>query len=48
MRAREFLMKDGYSFHMDDDCLGRFYEVMFQTYTRIFERLGLTFKAVHR
>jgi len=46
MRAREFLMKDGYSFHMDDDCLGRFYEVMFQTYTRIFERLGLTFKAV--
>ncbi len=46
MRAREFLMKDGYSFHMDDDCLGRFYEVMHQTYTRIFERLGLTFKAV--
>ncbi len=46
MRAREFLMKDGYSFHMDDDCLGQFYQVMHQTYTRIFERLGLNFKAV--
>ncbi|MFW5815698.1 MAG: proline--tRNA ligase, partial [Wenzhouxiangella sp.] len=46
MRAREFLMKDGYSFHMDEACLGRFYQVMFTTYTRIFERLGLKFKAV--
>ncbi|MEE4637882.1 MAG: proline--tRNA ligase [Wenzhouxiangella sp.] len=46
MRAREFLMKDGYSFHMDEDCLGRFYQVMFDTYTRIFQRLGLKFKAV--
>jgi prolyl-tRNA synthetase len=46
MRAREFLMKDGYSFHMDDECLDRFYQVMYQTYTRIFERLGLKFKAV--
>jgi prolyl-tRNA synthetase len=46
MRAREFLMKDGYSFHLDEACLGRFYEVMFKTYTRIFERLGLMFKAV--
>ncbi|NDY94947.1 proline--tRNA ligase [Wenzhouxiangella limi] len=46
MRAREFLMKDGYSFHMDEACLGRFYQVMFDTYTRIFERLGLEFKAV--
>ena len=46
MRAREFLMKDGYSFHMDEACLGRFYQVMFDTYTRIFERLGLKFKAV--
>jgi prolyl-tRNA synthetase len=46
MRAREFLMKDGYSFHMDDDCLDRFYQVMYETYTRIFERLGLKFKAV--
>ena len=46
MRAREFLMKDGYSFHLDEACLGRFYQVMFDTYTRIFERLGLKFKAV--
>ncbi|AKS40826.1 proline--tRNA ligase [Wenzhouxiangella marina] len=46
MRAREFLMKDGYSFHMDADCLDRFYQVMYQTYSRIFERLGLKFKAV--
>ena len=46
MRAREFLMKDGYSFHMDEACLDRFYQLMFATYTRIFERLGLKFKAV--
>ncbi len=46
MRAREFLMKDGYSFHIDGDCLDRFYQVMYQTYSRIFERLGLEFKAV--
>ncbi len=46
MRAREFLMKDGYSFHIDEDCLGRFYQVMFDTYSRIFERLGLRFKPV--
>lgn len=46
MRAREFLMKDGYSFHMDEACMGRFYQVMYDTYTRIFERLGLRFKAV--
>ena len=46
MRAREFLMKDGYSFHLDDDCLGRFYQVMFDTYSRIFKRLGLKFKPV--
>jgi prolyl-tRNA synthetase len=46
MRAREFLMKDGYSFHVDEDCLGRFYQVMFDTYSRIFTRLGLKFKAV--
>ena len=46
MRAREFLMKDGYSFHLDDDCLGRFYQLMYTTYSRIFERLQLHFKAV--
>ncbi len=47
MRAREFLMKDAYSFHLDADCLARTYQVMFDTYTRIFERTGLHFRAVH-
>jgi len=46
MRAREFLMKDGYSFHVDEASLDDFYQVMYQTYTRIFERLELEFKAV--
>lgn len=46
MRAREFLMKDGYSFHIDEHCLNDFYQIMHATYTRIFERLGLHFKAV--
>ncbi len=46
MRAREFLMKDGYSFHMDSASLDAFYQVMHATYSRIFERLGLKFKAV--
>ncbi len=46
MRAREFLMKDGYSFHMSDDSLAEYYQVMFDTYTRIFERLELNFKPV--
>ena len=46
MRAREFLMKDAYSFHLDDADLQRQYEVMYQAYSRIFERLGLRFRAV--
>ena len=46
MRAREFLMKDAYSFHLDKDCLDRTYQVMYDTYTRIFTRLGLNFRAV--
>ncbi|HXF07936.1 MAG TPA: proline--tRNA ligase [Candidatus Acidoferrales bacterium] len=46
MRAREFLMKDAYSFHLDQDCLDRTYQVMYDTYTRIFTRLGLNFRAV--
>jgi len=46
MRAREFLMKDAYSFHLDDDCLARFYQVMHRAYSRVFERLGLRFKVV--
>src|SRR5690625_4965900 len=46
MRARELTMKDGDSFHMDDDSLADYYQVMFDTYTRIFERLELDFKPV--
>ncbi len=46
MRAREFLMKDAYSFHLDADCLAREYQNMFDTYSRIFTRLGLKFRAV--
>ena len=46
MRAREFLMKDAYSFHLTADCLAREYRNMFDAYTRIFTRLGLRFRAV--
>jgi prolyl-tRNA synthetase len=46
MRGREFVMKDGYSFHASYDDLKREYQVMHDTYTRIFTRLGLKFRAV--
>ena len=46
MRAREFLMKDAYSFHLDDADLVREYENMKAAYTRIFTRLGLEFRSV--
>ncbi|MGB8518076.1 MAG: proline--tRNA ligase, partial [Gallionella sp.] len=46
MRAREFLMKDAYSFHADFASLEKTYAVMYQTYSRIFTRLGLQFRAV--
>jgi prolyl-tRNA synthetase len=46
MRGREFVMKDGYSFHADFADLQREYQVMYGTYTRIFTRLGLAFRAV--
>ena len=46
MRAREFLMKDAYSFHVDDASLQQTYEMMYQSYSRIFTRLGLEFRAV--
>ncbi|HRF84112.1 MAG: proline--tRNA ligase [Proteobacteria bacterium] len=46
MRAREFLMKDAYSFHIDDADLAREYENMKAAYTRVFTRLGLRFRAV--
>ncbi len=46
MRAREFLMKDAYSFHTSKESLAATYQTMFDAYTRIFTRLGLTFRAV--
>ena len=46
MRAREFLMKDAYSFHADFASLEQTYRVMYETYSRIFTRLGLKFRAV--
>lgn len=46
MRAREFIMKDAYSFHADEASLQQQYELMYQSYSRIFERIGLDFRAV--
>ncbi|HQY82894.1 MAG TPA: proline--tRNA ligase, partial [Thermomonas sp.] len=46
MRAREFIMKDAYSFHIDEDSLAAEYRNMYDTYSRIFARLGLKFRAV--
>src|SRR5476649_467312 len=46
MRAREFIMKDAYSFHVDEASLAQGYQVMFDAYTRIFTRMGLTFRSV--
>ena len=47
MRAREFLMKDAYSFHLSADCMAQTYQVMYEAYSRIFTRLGLGFRAVN-
>ena len=46
MRAREFIMKDAYSFDLDKDGLMRSYRIMFDAYTKIFTRLGLQFRPV--
>jgi len=46
MRAREFIMKDAYSFHVDEASLEQGYRAMYEAYTRIFTRTGLTFRAV--
>jgi prolyl-tRNA synthetase len=46
MRAREFIMKDAYSFHVSPEDLGREYQNMYDTYARIFTRLQLKFRAV--
>ena len=46
MRAREFIMKDAYSFHVDQQSLDKTYQMMHQTYCNIFHRLGLDFRPV--
>ncbi len=46
MRAREFLMKDAYSFHLDEESLRQGYRIMRDAYIRIFSRLGLEFRPV--
>ena len=46
MRAREFLMKDAYSFHMTSECLNETYYKMYHAYERVFKRMGLNFRAV--
>ena len=47
MRAREFLMKDAYSFHLGHESLAETYRAMYEAYSRIFTRLGLVFRAVN-
>ena len=46
MRSREFIMKDAYSFHVDQASLQNTYDIMYDTYCRIFTRLGLDFRPV--
>jgi len=46
MRSREFIMKDAYSFHIDQESLQQTYDDMFSAYNRIFERMGLNFRPV--
>ena len=46
MRSREFIMKDAYSFHATQESLQETYDVMYDTYSRIFARLGLDFRPV--
>lgn len=46
LRSREFIMKDAYSFHADENCLDKTYQLMYQTYCRIFKRCGLNYVIV--
>ncbi|WP_440232703.1 proline--tRNA ligase [Dialister succinatiphilus] len=46
MRSREFIMKDGYTFDVDEEGLDKQYKLMYDAYTRIFTRCGLTFRPV--
>lgn len=46
MRSREFIMKDAYSFHVNQESLQETYDIMFDTYCRIFDRLGMKYRPV--
>ena len=46
MRSREFIMKDAYSFHLDQESLQATYDVMYQAYSNIFDQFGLKYRAV--
>lgn len=46
MRAREFIMKDAYSFHLNSESLQKTYKTMYDTYSQIFDRMGLKYRAV--
>lgn len=46
MRSREFIMKDGYSFDMDEEGLDKNYHLMYDTYCRIFDRVGVNYRPV--
>jgi len=46
MRSREFIMKDAYSFHIDNESLNDTYKIMHQTYCNIFDRIGLNYRPV--
>ena len=46
MRSREFIMKDAYSFHIDEQSLQQTYNLMYQTYCVIFDRININYRAV--
>jgi len=46
MRSREFIMKDAYSFHIDEQSLNETYQIMHQTYCNIFDRIGFEYRSV--
>ena len=47
MRAREFLMKDAYSFHENEECLNKTYNIIFEAYKKCFEKIGFEYKVVN-
>ena len=47
MRAREFLMKDAYSFHENEECLNETYKIMFEAYKNCFDKIGFEYMVVN-